>query len=385
MSPTILIVDDDLDTLRLVGTTLEKNGFDILAAKDGQQALDMALDEIPDLILLDVMMPKMDGYEVTKRLRADPSTEAIPIIIFTAMAQLEDKVEGLEMGADDYLTKPTHPTELVARVKSHLKRATVAVTRSLSLAEEELPQSVNKSIIGLIAPKGGLGLSSLAINLGVVLNEITSERIVVAEMRPGRGDIGVFLGYQNISTLTDLLTKEAADITRKDVEGSLSSHGSGISFLLSSRTAADAQYNDRVDQMDAIATQLAKISEYTILDLGASLTKGTQGLLKHCDRVVLALEGMPHTVVLARNLIEDLVKLDISRMKIHPVLLNRARTEQAMSVSTVQKELGTDIGTIFTPAPELANQAAALQKPMVLLDSTSFTKQQVTKLAEALV
>lgn len=123
MAQKILIVDDDLDTLQLVGTTLERQNYEILAAQDGEQGLEMATREIPDLILLDIMMPKMDGYEVTRRLRSNPETASIPIIMFTAKAQVEDKVEGLEAGADDYLTKPTHPTELVARVKAVLKRS----------------------------------------------------------------------------------------------------------------------------------------------------------------------------------------------------------------------------------------------------------------------
>ena len=382
MPETILIVDDDLDTLKLVGTTLEKQDYNIIAAKDGEQAVEMAMAEIPDLILLDVMMPKMDGYEVTRRLRANPDTEAIPIIIFTAKAQLEDKVEGLEVGADDYLTKPTHPTELVARVKSILKRSTVVGTRALNLETQAAP--INRTMVGLVAPKGGLGLSSLAINLGVVLKEKVEAQVVVAEMLPGRGDVGVYLGYPNTSSLTDMLKKDAGSISRDEVQSALVSHATGISLLLSSRNPADAAFSDRVDQLDAITAHIASIASYTILDLGSSLTKGVQRLLKRCDHVVLVLESTPHTVALGKNMLEDLASIGVNRLKIHPILLNRMRTEQAMGASAVQKELGVELGTVFTPAPELAYQSAATQKPMVVTDPSSFTKQQVAKLAEAL-
>src|SRR6266540_5454870 len=122
MSEKILIIDDDLDTLRLVGLMLQRQGYQISAATNGQQGLEKAFEEDPDLILLDVMMPDMDGYEVTRRLRQNPSTLETPILMFTAKTQLDDKVVGFEVGANDYLTKPTHPSELQARVKTLLAR-----------------------------------------------------------------------------------------------------------------------------------------------------------------------------------------------------------------------------------------------------------------------
>jgi pilus assembly protein CpaE len=112
MTEKILIVDDDIDTLKLVGLMLERQGYQISVASNGSIGLSKAATEIPDLILLDVMMPDLDGYEVTKKLRADPSLASIPIIMFTAKTMVDDKVAGFEAGVDDYLTKPTHPAEL---------------------------------------------------------------------------------------------------------------------------------------------------------------------------------------------------------------------------------------------------------------------------------
>ena len=123
MPEKILIVDDDVDTLRLVGIMLQRQGYQIIAATNGQQGLSKALEERPDLILLDVMMPDMDGYEVTRQLRQAPPTAQTPILMFTAKSQLDDKVAGFEVGVDDYLTKPTHPAELQAHVKALLARA----------------------------------------------------------------------------------------------------------------------------------------------------------------------------------------------------------------------------------------------------------------------
>ena len=96
MAEVLLIVDDDVDTLRLVGLMLQRQGYTILTANNGQQAINMTLDEQPDLILLDIMMPGLDGYDVTRHLRNDPRTADIPIIMFTAKTQLYDKVTVFE-------------------------------------------------------------------------------------------------------------------------------------------------------------------------------------------------------------------------------------------------------------------------------------------------
>jgi len=121
MPTRVLAVDDEPDVLRLIEIKLKKAGFEVLTARDGEEALAVALDARPDLILLDVMMPKQDGLEVCRRLRSDPSFPFTPIILVTAKADPKDVVAGLEAGGDEYLTKPVDQTALVARVKSMLR------------------------------------------------------------------------------------------------------------------------------------------------------------------------------------------------------------------------------------------------------------------------
>jgi DNA-binding response OmpR family regulator len=123
MIPKILIVDDEPDVIELVEFNLKAAGFEVLSASDGAEALVKARSQLPELILLDVMIPQMDGLEVCKVLRRDPATVKIPIIMLTAKAAEIDRVLGLELGADDYVTKPFSPRELVLRVKNLLKRS----------------------------------------------------------------------------------------------------------------------------------------------------------------------------------------------------------------------------------------------------------------------
>ena len=118
----VLIAEDEADIRQLISFNLERESYDTLLAGDGQEAVLIAYNKIPDLIILDLMLPKMDGFSVFKELRLDSRTKDIPVIMLTAKAQLDDVIAGLEMGADDYLTKPFSPKELVLRVKALLKR-----------------------------------------------------------------------------------------------------------------------------------------------------------------------------------------------------------------------------------------------------------------------
>lgn len=120
---TVLIADDEPDVLNLLALNLRKEGFDVLKAEDGARALEIAKAEAPDLIVLDLMMPGMSGLEVTKQLKQSPTTNRIPILMLTARAEEVDRIVGLELGADDYVTKPFSPREIVLRVQAVLRRA----------------------------------------------------------------------------------------------------------------------------------------------------------------------------------------------------------------------------------------------------------------------
>jgi DNA-binding response OmpR family regulator len=130
MKPRILVVDDEPDVLDLVTYNLGQAGFQTETAADGAEALRKARSSAPDLILLDLMLPEMDGLEVCKLLRRDTKTSAIPIIMLTARASEIDRIVGLELGADDYVPKPFSPRELVLRVKKRLEQTTGAPVKS---------------------------------------------------------------------------------------------------------------------------------------------------------------------------------------------------------------------------------------------------------------
>jgi two-component system alkaline phosphatase synthesis response regulator PhoP len=145
--PKVLVVDDAPDIVRLVRDYLEHAGFTVLVAANGVDALRIARVERPDLIVLDLGLPGRDGLDVTRELRADPSVHTVPIVMLTARADESDKLVGLELGADDYVTKPFSAKELVARVRAVLRRAQAAATPADSVRVGDLEIDVPRMAV----------------------------------------------------------------------------------------------------------------------------------------------------------------------------------------------------------------------------------------------
>ncbi|RJQ30574.1 MAG: DNA-binding response regulator [Peptococcaceae bacterium] len=134
--PLILIVEDEENIVELLSFNLQKEGYRVIAALDGNTALKITREEMPDLIILDIMLPGIDGLEICKVLKSEPETAEIPIIILSAKGEVLDKVLGLELGADDYMAKPFSPREVVARVKAHLRKKVQAADKAVAVKDK---------------------------------------------------------------------------------------------------------------------------------------------------------------------------------------------------------------------------------------------------------
>lgn len=381
MVDKILIVDDDADSLKLIGLMLQRQGYEIVTASAGNPALIKAANEIPDLIILDVMMPDMDGYEVCRRLRANPETNHIPIIMFTAKTLIDDKVAGFEAGVDDYLTKPTHPTELAARIKATLQK-----TRGNGADMEGKPERPNTAprravTIGVLGIKGGLGTTTVALNIAASLLAQNMEPIV-GDFRPGNGALGLFLGHDNAKGMAAVLAKPAKEITPQLVDKALIKHQTGIRALASSPFPAESLMKFSMEQVFAVVRSMRLMGGAVILDLGSGYSPIVSQLHTHLEQLVMLVEADPASVVLARELLNELEKETPGHVSV--VVASRVAHNLQPTWQDVEQALKHDIRAIVTPDPELAYEAIEAGVPAALLKPDSVLANQIGKLAQIL-
>ncbi len=374
MTNKVLIIDDDVDTLKLVGLMLERQGYEISVASNGTIGLAKAAEDKPELILLDVMMPDLDGYEVTKRLRSNPALAHIPIIMFTAKTMVDDKVAGFEAGVDDYLTKPTHPAELTAHVKAVLARTSQALA---------VPEA-KAQIVGFLGSRSGIGTTTLALNTGVALRGKGYD-VIVAELNPGHGSMGLELDIQDPSGLTNVLSRSLKDIHLRSVEAEIVNHSSGIRLLLSSFHPRETELEQAVPQMEAVVSNLASMCDLLVIDLGAGLKPYSKPILQQCDRIILIVEPVYPSDAMGRALLQELETSGINTKKIGLALINRVRTSLQVPWRQVESDLGIELAGIVSPAPEQAHQASQAGSPLVDSYADSLVSEQIRKLAENLL
>jgi CheY-like chemotaxis protein len=377
MPGKILIVDDEVDTLRLVGMMLEGEGYDIVAAKNGQRAIALARSEAPDLIILDIMMPDVDGYAVAAQLRREIATRSIPILIFTAKSGIDDKSLGLDLGADGFITKPISTRELLSQVDLMLSPA--GKVEQLSEIHE------TDGLHAVVATKGGMGVSTVAINLGISLYKQTGDSVVVADFRPGQGSIALELGFPHAVSFNNLLEIPSEDITPDLIEASLVDHYSGIRFLLSSFQFRDEKYVSKVDNFEIIARYLPQLAANTVIDLGPGLNMLNQKVLPYCSDIVIIVEPIPQSVAQSKALIAEFSLLGIKQDQIRLTVFNRIHSSLQLSFGEVEEQLGLKIVSAFSPNRELINQATIEQTPFMLLKPEGLTAQQINQLAASII
>lgn len=374
MAEKILIIDDDIDTLKLVGLMLERQGYRIAVASNGTLGISRAAVEKPDLILLDVMMPDLDGYEVTRRLRSDPSLAHIPIIMFTAKSMVDDKVAGFEAGVDDYLTKPTHPAELTAHVKAVLSRTVTAK------AAPEVRERDRARVVAFLGARGGSGTTTLALNTAVLLHA-GGQDVILAEINPGRGSVALELNINNPLALSNLLIRSLKDIHLRSIDGELVTHRTGVRLLLASARPKENELEQAVPQMEAVVRHLAIMATVVVLDLGSGLRPYVLPVANLSDKVVLVSEPIYPSNTIARNLIEELAASGLGRQRISLALLTRERTSLQIPWQQMAADLGVELAGLVSPAPEQAHQSAQNGAPLILLHPDTLVGDQMRKLA----
>jgi len=378
MAEKVLIIDDEPETVRLISLVLQRQGFNTAIASNGAEGIEKSENENPDLILLDVMMPDMDGYDVCRKIRANRQTANIPILMFSAKGQVQDRVAGYEAGIDDFITKPIHPAELVTRVKALLARPRPAPIPDFRLSEKSPAYT-----IGIIAPRGGMGSSTLTLNLGIQLFQTIRKDILCIELRPGHGSFAVALGLLDNGGLARLLRMDVKEITPASIEKEIIHTSYGPQLLVASNSIQDNHLMNATAQIESVIKLSAHLSPVILLDIGTNLLTNFETITSQCKEIILLTEpfhsSIDHTILLKKQL----ETLGFGKTKLLSLVqYNHIRSDIQLTANQVKEMLGRDITQLVSAAPELAYYAELNTKPMTIQQPESLFTQQISQLAK---
>jgi pilus assembly protein CpaE len=371
----ILVVDDEANVQRLLQYTLKQAGYTVVVAGDGQEALKLWQSEQPGLILLDVSLPKLDGYGVAERIRNDEGgRNHVPIIMLTSEKEVEQKVRGLRAGADDYLVKPFHQAELLARMKGLLSRFGSA--DAASRARPPLGK-----MIAFYGAKGGVGATTISINTAIAMHTELDRKVALVDAVLQFGDHRVFLDLGNDrKSITDLTTAPQVDADL--LKNVLVKHDSGVDLLLAPTSPEEA---DLVNPENLAATlaMLRTMYDYVIVDVDKRLGDLTLSILDHADEVHIVMTADLSCLKNVRLVLEALRKVgfDPKRLKL---ALNRSNAFTGISVGAAESALKRDFETKITNEYRVAISAQNTGSPFSYSKPDSVLGKEIVELARAI-
>ena len=329
MAAKILVVDDDAHVQRLLGYTLKQEGYEVLIAADGAEGFRLWGTDSPALILLDVMLPKMDGYQVAQKIRAEEGSGThVPIIMLTAESDVEQRIRGLRAGADDYLVKPFHPAELLARIRSLLARF---APREVLVGRPPLGR-----VFAFYGAKGGVGTTTIAINAAIALHRELGRKVCLVDANLQFGDHRVFLDLGlDRKSVVDAVTAPTIDVDL--VRNVVVHHDSGIDLLLAPPSPETAELVTPA-HMRQLLEVLRGLYDYVLVDVDKRLDEVNLQAFDAASPIFVVMTADLSCLKNVRLVLETLSHLGYEADDAK-LVLNRSNAFTGISVSSAEKAL----------------------------------------------
>ena len=339
MATKVLVIDDDLNIQRVLVFTLKQEGYEVHVASDGQAGVEMAASIQPDLILMDVAMPMLDGYAATQQIRASATGARVPIIMLTSEADVEQRVRGLRAGADDDIVKPFHPLELIARIKALL-------ARSGGGAQKKTAEKATMGRLACFYPaKGGVGTTTIAINTAIALARLR-RKTALFDANLQFGDMRVFLDMSlNSSSIVNAITEPVLDDDL--LKKLLVTHHSGMELLLappnpeSADIVVERQRTDPASLTNILAL-MRRSHDYTIVDMAKAIDDFNLQLFDEADIIFVVMTADLSCLKNVRLVLEVMGSLGYPSEKIQ-LVLNRSNAYTGINVDNAESALGRKI------------------------------------------
>ncbi len=361
MSIQVLVVDDSITTRKLVSATLQAEGYEVLSAGSGEQALKMLEEASPDLLILDVVMPDMDGYELCKRLRRNENTAHLPILMLTSLTELEEKLKAFDAGADDFLPKPFDPAELRAHVKVLLRR---------TLARQvDAEQDVHGKIIAIHSLRGGVGCSSMAVNLAAALQELWRQPVVLVDLSLLNGQAAIMFNLSMRNSWADLHDMPLNQVDAALLDRVLLMHDSGLRVLAAPPSPADAELVTEA-LVRHVLSVLSEQFAYVVIDLPHDFRDTTLAALDTAHIILLMIAPELVSVRAASTCLTVYEKLYYPADIIYPVL-NWTFERRGLPRKDIEQALKHNIKLVLPFIKDDMVTALTLGKPPALYNAES--------------
>jgi pilus assembly protein CpaE len=360
MVTRILTVDDSSLILTLVQKMLAQAGYEVITSTSGPDALARVKNIQPDLVILDVNMPEMNGYEVCRHLRQDPVTGQIPIMMLTAMDSLEYKLKGFEAGADDYMVKPFQGAELQVRVEALLRRS--GATKPTALQPKA-------QVIAVFSLRGGVGISTLAANLAVGLAQVWGQPAALVDLALTLGQAALMLNLPLRHTWANLSTVSLQEIDANLLDRLLLQHSSGLR-ILAAPWHPEESAKIATDKVAHTLGVLCQSHAYVVLDLPHDLQDRTLAGLDAAHTILAVMAPELASVRAMSSMLDVFDMLEYPRDRIR-MILNHTVERHALARREIEATLKRTFDLEVPFAPELFVQAVNTGTPPTLEPASS--------------
>ena len=367
----ILIVDDSKLSAKMIQDRLTAAGYQVTVAHSGEEALAKVSSAAPDLVLSDVVMPGINGYELVRRLRQQPATAQTPVIMLTSKGGIKEKVTGFEAGADDYLVKPVDPTELELRIQALLARAAAQADEDIIGEEAKL--------ISVFSLKGGVGVTSIAVNLAVALAQMWQVEVPLVDLALESAHDALMFDIKTKNTLAQLSATDIGDMDDELLRSYLVKHESGVCVLPAPSLPEQAEQVTPAAVNHALT--LAKdMFNYVVLDLSSSFSEVTLTALDLSSLVFLVLSPDLAALKAATSTLNVFAALGYPDDRIVPVL-NWTFPREGLPQKNIEAALKRRVPVVIPYEQTLFVESINRGVPAMLLRSHSPAVMSIARMA----
>lgn len=337
----VLVIDDDRLIRRIVKKALSELNYEVIETEDGLEALKRIKSIRPDAVIVDKMMPGIDGFEVTRRLRREPELAHIPILVLTGESDLQEKLAAFEAGADDYVCKPFAAAELAARLTVLLRRA-----KALEAAQAQtLTQSDQGRLIAVHSLRGGIGTSSLANNMAIGLQGLWQYATLLLDMVPNAGQQAMMLNMPVKRSWADLNMIPPQELDLNTLAAIIRQHSSGLHLMASPKLPSDAE-GVTAEHFDVGLKVLKNRYAYIVADLPHDFSSLTLEVLQAADMILLVTAPEIASVRAASIALETYKQLNYPEEKIK-IVLNWTFAQGGLAHEAIESALHAPIQLVI--------------------------------------